>query len=665
MGADEPSKKVTEDGITILKHKHSLIKSYFLNSSLIVNNMGYRCVKTVIPGKEIEKKSNFYVFNIEGFFDLENGFYYNLQDLLKVIIILEKSKFNIRSYEELKNVLRAGEVLNYLICYTHTDEFKAKFNNIESKKKKKKKSEKKKTETLKHNKTYKVSTVKEKKFLEKSEIIFQELFQEFLYDNDNYKISIFFDLLRRLINILPPEIIDEGNRRFKNEINFLRKIIPYEDLKSLINEIFDLAENGLLIGFGVKNVIKGLKAFPINKFEGLFYLFEGIIGLIAGGVDMANQVKDISNLKKEIKMTRAQENFSNLINRLKNLIFDLKRNNYKELFYNNIIILSIDETYNNNPEPLDIQFDLIEGIENYAVPLNYNDIYRFSYIKNIMEFYNLLEEKLKIPDNFSEKNNLKNSEDNKKVNLEELEKKYFFMIYIKNIILTEYNDKYFWINASKSQMMNLIENSQNNFNTLLSNLGIKNINENTINNITESTQIKRIPKTFVPEAECYGNKHNFKPKYSSLRKKEKEYYNYNYDCNHGIINENSYNNNYPKQDLLQNQIKVNLIEKEDTSNVESDSKYRRYKDIKRFQDTSHISQTMNKTITKDKNKILYKSSISHNLKNDDINNNNNSVYKVDTFKRRKYNYRIARVSENNDDDPINYPAPPIYLDSKK
>ena len=57
MGSEETTRERSEmeDGITILKHKHDLIKRYFLNSSLLVNNMGLRCVKTVIPGKEIEK----------------------------------------------------------------------------------------------------------------------------------------------------------------------------------------------------------------------------------------------------------------------------------------------------------------------------------------------------------------------------------------------------------------------------------------------------------------------------------------------------------------------------------------------------------------------------------------------------------------------------------
>ena len=52
MGSEETTRERSEmeDGITILKHKHDLIKRYFLNSSLLVNNMGLRCVKTVIPG---------------------------------------------------------------------------------------------------------------------------------------------------------------------------------------------------------------------------------------------------------------------------------------------------------------------------------------------------------------------------------------------------------------------------------------------------------------------------------------------------------------------------------------------------------------------------------------------------------------------------------------
>ena len=97
--------------------------------------------------------------------------------------------------------------------------------------------------------------------------------QEFFYTDIN-SIFTFSYLLKGFVKILDkffPNILKGANNHFKKELNFLKKIIPFDDLKSLIAEIIDFAENGLQIGFGVKNIIKGIAAFPTNKLEGIFF----------------------------------------------------------------------------------------------------------------------------------------------------------------------------------------------------------------------------------------------------------------------------------------------------------------------------------------------------------------------------------------------------------
>ena len=99
---------------------------------------------------------------------------------------------------------------------------------------------------------------------------FAIIFQEFIY-TDNNSIITFSFLLRSFVKKLDKFILKGANNHFKKELNFLKKIIPFDDLKSLILEIIDFAENGLQIGFGVKNIIKGIAAFPTNKLEGIFF----------------------------------------------------------------------------------------------------------------------------------------------------------------------------------------------------------------------------------------------------------------------------------------------------------------------------------------------------------------------------------------------------------
>ena len=377
---------------------------------------------------------------------------------------------------------------------------------------------------------------------------------------------------------------------------------------------------------------------------------------------MINQFKGIFNRKKEIKISKAQENLLNLLNRLRNLMFDLKQNDFKELYNNNIIILSIDETNDDNSEPLDIQLDNLEGMDNYTNSLNYNNNNRFNYIKKILEFYQLLGEKLNISDFIDEIKNLNESKNNRNLKSEELEKKYFFMTYIKRIILTEYNNQDFWINVTKSQMEDLINESESNFCKILSKLGIKNINENKINNIIENEQKTKVrPNTITPKINGYDNENNSKEKDISIKENEKN--NNNFSENN-INNKNDFNNDYSKEDSYQNQIKELPIEKNKLYNKKKFTRFRRFKSVKKNKELSLISQKNNKPYFGKNNKKMDKRNTFQKLKNNDIDKNNNLFKEVKTPLRSNRNFRIAKIKKIKDEsnncslNDNDFPAPP-------
>lgn len=82
MGNTFENKISAEDSIKELEYKQSLIKKFFTYSSSKNNFMGYKCCKTKISGIEIKSDFTFYLYNIEGFFDIENGFFFTLQNLI-------------------------------------------------------------------------------------------------------------------------------------------------------------------------------------------------------------------------------------------------------------------------------------------------------------------------------------------------------------------------------------------------------------------------------------------------------------------------------------------------------------------------------------------------------------------------------------------------------
>ena len=101
MGNISENKISAEDSIKELEYKQStLIKKFFTYSSSKNNFMGYKCCKTKISGKEIKSDFTFYLYNIEGFFDIENGFFFTLQNLIWIMKCFNENSIDTKSYQD-------------------------------------------------------------------------------------------------------------------------------------------------------------------------------------------------------------------------------------------------------------------------------------------------------------------------------------------------------------------------------------------------------------------------------------------------------------------------------------------------------------------------------------------------------------------------------------
>ena len=108
---------------------------------------------------------------------------------------------------------------------------------------------------------------------------------------------------------------------------------------------------------------------------------------------------------------------------MKNQMQNMKNKNYKDLYDNNVIILSIDLTDDTTNEGVDCKLVNITGIEEYATPLNYYDNDRKKYITNMIEFYSILLPKIKIPELMD-----KNDKNMDNIDRAMIEKSYYFLL---------------------------------------------------------------------------------------------------------------------------------------------------------------------------------------------------------------------------------------------
>ena len=96
----------------------------------------------------------------------------------------------------------------------------------------------------------------------------------------------------------------------------------------------------------------------------------------------------------------------------------------------------------------------------------------------MIEFYSILLPKIKIPELMD-----KNDKNMDNIDRAMIEKSYYFLLYMKEIIINQYNNKNFWINATEYQIRDLINNNEVNFNTILSTITANENNEDIVKKI--------------------------------------------------------------------------------------------------------------------------------------------------------------------------------------
>lgn len=427
-------------GISKLINNKSLIIKYFESSELLKNYMNVRCSNVHIPGKEIGTKSSFYLYNIEGFFDIEKGFYFSLIKLLESMIILEKCGIKLKSYEDLEIkyslLFKALEISSSFITMFsgNSDKNKNQQDNEEN-----------------------TVSYKESETLNESKISFECSSTKFDYENKNqqkyidccklYDVckeqcslknsnSIFFLLKYIIAQLENSHVNTNSNCNFITR--WLKEIISFEEL----NRIVSIIENGARVIEGIYNVSESIKDFSDNRFFAIFRFINGGINIIKGIYYFVKLLFISKKEENDKQLTNAQRNFQQILNNVDHLMEKLANSNLEELKNNNIIILEIDEA-NNSDENVFLKLVNIEKIDYYAKCLGDEDQNRINYISNMVYFYSIVVPEMNITEN-------------EKSNLEELEKKKEYLLFLQDNVKKELNTKDIWIQLNKSSIDNYI-----------------------------------------------------------------------------------------------------------------------------------------------------------------------------------------------------------------
>ena len=412
MGNTFENKISAEDSIKELEYKQSLIKKFFTYSSSKNNFMGYKCCKTKISGIEIKSDFTFYLYNIEGFFDIENGFFFTLQNLIWIMKCFNENSIDTKSYQDFS--LKIQTFLIFLQCLKYKVE------------------DWKETAAGDHytqgvgSQALELGLDDEKKEGKQKNNNKFKKFMDFAGENKE---------LPRITSFIMASL-----RNCKYVINFLESIIPFEQFKGYVSSVFLLIEGGCEIWNGIKDITKLYKALTNKNYYDVFiYLIDGAVNLYQGSENVNTSIKQISENYNEKKFTKAQRNLNVLLNKM-DLLFDkLKENNMKELYKNNIIVLAIDETNRFMKDP-DIGLINVEGIENYAKSLDKIDVNRNKFFMNMIIFYQQLK-------------NIISSEEYE--NKKDFNLRYGFMTYLKKIILTHYKQQS-WNSMNEENIIHLI-----------------------------------------------------------------------------------------------------------------------------------------------------------------------------------------------------------------
>ena len=355
------------DGINKLIKNQLLIIKYLNQSVLSKNYMNIRCTNVKIPGEEIGQNSSFYIYNIEGFFDIEKGIYCPLIQLLQAMKFLNEKNISITSYEDLEETvnlllaaIRAVDCINYNFtskneknveqeqkcqCRENTEKIEEKKNEMYSFILKIKdllylsfswtKTEEKSIEPI--------NEVKEK---EEQNTILEKIKNIDLNQFSSYESFILFimELLKQFNIHKYPGI--------RNAIDWLRNIISFNELNELVKCGIRVVSGSIS---GLTHILHGINNFQNNKIASTINIATGALEIIKVGFDGFTTYQ---KFETKAKLSKAQNNFRQLVNKMDELFIKLINSNLEEFKKNNIIILGIDNQ---------IMFIMKERIYNYFI----------------------------------------------------------------------------------------------------------------------------------------------------------------------------------------------------------------------------------------------------------------------------------------------------------
>jgi hypothetical protein len=364
------------DGINQLKKNKPLIIKYLNQSVLSKNFLNIRCTNVLIPGKEIGQNSSFYIYNIEGFLDIEKGIYFSLIQLLEAMKFLKENNETILSYEDLEekvnrllNAVRIVDCITY--SYTSKDDKSLEQEQKCQCREKTEKIEEKKDVSFSLNfdflhsifslSFFSSSTKTEEKSIEQiNEVIEKEDQNEILEKMKNIMKNIeHFSSYKSYILIIM-EFLKickiHKNPGIRNAIDWLDNIIPFKELNEIVYCSIRVIDGSIS---GINHIVQGILNLPNNKLKSIINISTGLLEITKAGVDFFDTYNKVENQQKEKKLKKAQLNFKQLLNKMDAKFDELINSNLEEFKKNNIIILGIDQSDSTYNEETDLQFFIL------------------------------------------------------------------------------------------------------------------------------------------------------------------------------------------------------------------------------------------------------------------------------------------------------------------
>ena len=256
---------------------------------------------------------------------------------------------------------------------------------------------------------------------------------------------------------------------FSQGLNWVSRLIPCQELVSLIQTSITIITDSINLAKGITDIVRGAKQ------NNTVLILLGVLNVIINSIDIGINIKRQINKDKKKQLTKSQNNFNLLLSEMIKMFKKLLESNLADLYENNIIIVAIDEKETHiiqSNEGVALRLVNIGELYDYAKCLNHNDIEREKYIQNNIIFLKKVLQKisnLNVVPQFKEDEKDKKIE-NKKFE-EKQEKEYFSNIQkaIGFLLTTQkqikenpnYNNKKFWINTNEDSLDKILNDLYN------------------------------------------------------------------------------------------------------------------------------------------------------------------------------------------------------------